>query len=420
MKFREPITVCAEVKTPLFIWDGDTISPLSFVIDGDLVHVLEGDRFIRALPPQEQRAYLTWIEPALERLARLDEKLKEAGKNYELRRQLNQEKRQVASGLSVERFLSQRLGKKAAAFVKSAGCVAYSVRWAVRPGDDGFRSFIKEEVGYRPYVPGTELKGALRTALLYTLVGPGENYATLKHELAQFRQVFQSGASPKEKIKRLTKVAKQVERVTLRGSKNDAKYDLFKLIQVGDGNLLTPDILRVRALESVGTGCFTRTLAEAIEVGTVFTFRLSLASIEDVGWALEQLGLDRVAAANLSVEHLLEASYRRSSAILGADEEYFRNSPKVYQEIRRLQAENHPQAPLLRLGTGQGFLSTTVGLHVRDRDPELYDRAIREGVSFQRRWRTQRDNFPKTRRTVSDGRSNPLTVPGWIRLNIAT
>lgn len=417
MKFDSPITIRAEVKTPLFIWDGDTIGPLSFVLDGDLVHVIDNDRFIHAFSPQGQEAYLTWIEPTLERLARLDAQLEQAGQDLDRRRRLNQEKRQAASALSIEKFLRERLNKNAAAFVRGAGCIAYSVRWAVRPGDDGFRGFIKE-AGFRPYAPGTELKGALRTALLYTLLGQDENYSVLRNQLVQFRKVFQSGASPKEKNKQLAQIAGQVEGSVLRGSRNDAKYDLLKLIHVGDGELLTTDVLRVRALESVGTKRFTRTLAEAIEPGTSFTFHLSLASLDEVRWALEELGLDELAAASLSVERLLEAAYQRSAAILEADERYFQEYPAIGEKIRRLQAENDAKSPLLRLGTGQGFLSTTVDLRVQDRDPELYDRAIREGVSFQRRWRTQRDNFPKTRRVVSDGQGKPLTLPGWIKLNV--
>lgn len=415
MKFGSPITIRAEVMTPLFIWDGDTIGPLSFVLDGDLVHVLDSDRFIRAFSPQGQEVYLSWIEPVLDRLARLDALLEQAGQDRDRRRQLNQEKRKASSELSVERFLRHRLKLNPITFVKGAGCIAYSVRWAVRPGDDGFRSFIKG-AGFRPYVPGTELKGALRTALLYALLETDDNYGVLRDNLVRFRKVFQSGASPKEKNKQLSQIAGQVEGATLRGSKNDAKYDLLKLLHLSDGELLTADVLRVRALESVGTNRFTRTLAEAIEPHTPFSFRLSLAATEEIHWALQQLGLDELAEANLSVERLFEATCQRSAAILKADAAYFRDQPAIQQEIRRLQAENDPRSPLLRLGTGQGFLSATVGLRVRDRDPELYDRAIREGVSFQRRWRTQPGNFPKTRRVVSDGLGNPITLPGWIKL----
>lgn len=415
MRFQPPTTVRATVETPLFVWDGSTLGPLDFVVDGDLVHVIDSDRFFQALSPTQQRAYLEWIDPVLERLGRLEAQIDQA-KDPERRRELSQQKRQVASALSLEQFLRQRLGQNAATFVKSRGCVAYSVRWAVRPGADGFHTFIKE-AGHRPYVPGTELKGALRTALLFALLNREENYAVLARELAGFQTFFQSGASPREKEARLTRIAGEVERTALRGSKNDAKYDLLRLLHVGDADLLSPASLQVRALESVGTGRFTRTLAEALETGTAFSFRLALASVEEVGWALEKLGLAQK-ARDLSLARLLEACYRRSAAILESDKEYFRSNPVIMREIERLKTANTPQSPLLRLGGGQGFLSTTIDLHVRRRDPRLYDQAIREGVSFQRRWRTQANNFPKTRRVVSDGRGNPVTLPGWIKLEI--
>lgn len=418
MRFQPPVTVHAEVKTPLFIWDGSTVGPLDFVIDGSFVHVIDGDRFFQALSPEYQRAYLEWIEPVLARLDRLEAQIDQARENHERRRVLNREKRQVASRLSLEEFLQRRPDQNAVAFVKSRGCVAYSVRWAVRPGTDGFRSFIKE-AGYRPYVPGTELKGALRTALLFALLDQDENYAVLAKELAGFQTMLRSGALPKEKVARLTRIADKVEGTALCGTKNDAKYDLLRLLHVGDTDLLSPDSLQVRALESVGTGRFTRTLAEALEPGTTFSFRLALASVEEVGWALEKLGLAEK-VQGLSLARLLEACYRRSAAILEADGEYFRSNSVIISEIGRLQDANTPRSPLLRLGGGQGFLSTTVDLHVRRRDPPLYDQAIREGVSFQRRWRTQRGNFPKTRRVVSDGHGNPVTLPGWIRLEIGT
>ncbi|MBN1935628.1 MAG: type III-A CRISPR-associated RAMP protein Csm5 [Anaerolineae bacterium] len=418
MKFEPPITIHAQVETPLFIWDGEVLSPLSFVTDNSRAYVIDGDRLIQAFSARGQEAYLAWIDPQLSHLAELDTRLAQVGGDQELRRQLNRDKRDAASQLSVERFIRDLLHRDPATFVQMSKTVAYAMRWNVRPGGDGFRGFTKA-AGYRPYVPGTELKGAWRTALLYALTREAQNYAVLKNELVEFRRVFQSGEPPWRKVQRLSQIADQVESGALRGTtKNDAKYDLLRLLHIGDGDMMSSDVLRIRALESVGTNRFTRTLAEAVEPGTTFSFRLSLASIGEVKWALQELGLVHLAGAVLSLDNLLKATYLRSSAILSADEIYFSNNPGMKKEIERLQAINTPESPLLRLGTGQGFLSTTVGLNVRERDPELYDRAIREGVSFQRRWRTQQGNFPKTRRTVSDGQGRPLTVPGWIKLHI--
>ena len=128
MRFRAPTTIFAEVKTPLFIWDGNTVEPISFALDNDRVLVINGDRFIQALSPEGQDAYLAWIEPQLERLTQLDERLEQAHSNRDLRRQLNRDRRRVVANLSMERFVRKFLSQNAAALVKAAGCVAYSVR----------------------------------------------------------------------------------------------------------------------------------------------------------------------------------------------------------------------------------------------------------------------------------------------------
>jgi CRISPR-associated protein Csm5 len=424
MKFAEPILIKAEVKSPVFVWDGDTIKPLSFVIDGDLVHVINADRFLQALNGRERQAYLGWIEPILDVLSRIDDQLQKAkeARNDDLRQRLNREKRDKVTDLSLEKFLRERLGKSPAAFVRQAACIAYSVHWSVRPGDDGFRGFIKN-AGRQPYVPGTEIKGALRTSLLYALLNDDRRYVVLKREIEQLGQVLRSGRSPKEKIHRLEKVSDEIEGRFFRPAsqddrkKNDAKYDFLRLIRVTDGDLLTTDALRIRALESVGTRRFTKTLSEGIEPGTVFTFRLALAD-RDAEWALQQLGLADIAHDRLSLDEILKACHQRSAAILDLEAEYFTSAPKIQQQIRDLKTLNRPDAPLLRLGTGQGFLSVTIDRHVRERDKQLYE-VIRDGVSMQRRWRTIPNNFPKTRRTISDGRGSPLMLTGWIRISRA-
>jgi len=417
MKFDAPIEIKAEVKSPVFVWDGDTIKPLSFVIEGNQVHVIDPDRFLAALNDQERQSYLNWIEPILDALSDLDDKIQNArqSRNEDLRRQLNQQRRNKVTELSLERFLSQRLGNKnPAAFVRQTSCIAYSVGYAVRPTDDGFRGFIKG-AGWRPFVPGTEIKGALRTSLLYALLGEQQRYQFLKNEVAQFERVLNSEASPKKKESQLKKIADRLEADVFRpgDEKGDAKYDFLRSVQVTDGSLLATSNMRVRSLESAGTERFTKVLAEGLESGTFFVFRLALASATP-DWAWRHLGLSGL-AQSLSIDHLFRACYERSDAILKTEAMYFASNQNIRQQIESLQSLNRPDAPLLRLGTGQGFLSVTVDLRVRERDAGLYE-AIREGVSEQRRWRTLPNKFPKTRRTVSDGNRHPLMLTGWIKL----
>lgn len=409
MKFQPSIRVQVKVQTPVFIWDGEEVRPLSYVTEGSVVHVIDDRRFLNALNPCEQQAYISWVESVLQRLEDLDKRLQTARNDPALKRQRIQEE----AGFSLEYFLRQQLRTDPVAFLRKKGCIAYSVQCNARLGSRGFRSFIKE-AGYRPFVPGTELKGALRTALLLALVEEKEGYDRLRRELTEFRKI----TSPRERLARLSKIAPRVEGGLLRGSQNDAKYDLLKLIQVSDGELLASDSLSLYALESVGTSRTTLTFAEGLKKGVTFAFRLSIASVEDVEWALKKLGLAQKARAFLTPDTLIKAIHRRSARLLEEDERYFRDSPNILKEIQRLKNENRPDTPLMRLGTGQGFLSVTVNLPVRRRDPELYDEVIRAEISRKRKWRTKQNNFPCTRRVVTDGKGEPLTLPGYIQISM--
>ncbi|MCF6155455.1 MAG: type III-A CRISPR-associated RAMP protein Csm5 [Candidatus Brocadia sp.] len=154
--------------------------------------------------------------------------------------------------------------------------------------------FIKQN--NRPYIPGTEIKGAIRTAIAYHLLGSNENYVWLKKQLLELQNKFRNtflilsscgrkGNSylsiselkqiQKEELKRLfgekrlNEITKKIRheeypKIRINDIKNifikevgkieenlqnklfrvnnnsDAKYDLLKVFQVGDSELKDP------------------------------------------------------------------------------------------------------------------------------------------------------------------------------------
>lgn len=413
MKLGTPIKIHAEIKSPVFIWNGDVpIKPLSFLIEGNKVHVLNVDRFLHALGDKERRAYLDWLEPIIDVIAKLDDQLKQAKHNDNRKKQIEDKKREYTAKLNIETFIRERLGKSSPVdFVRQLGCIAYSVNWDVKPREDGFRPCIKTMTN-QPYVPGSEIKGAIRTALLFTLLEDTKRYEEFRELVSKARPTLKDTKKRKEALDR---IATQLEAKLLRPKSNDAKFDLMKLIAISDGTPLAIESLLIRALESVGTQRYTKTLVECLGTGQRFDFSLALPTQDSV-WAFQSLGVDSLVQNYLSLDKLFEACYLHSKAILEMEAEYFANDSVLRQRIQHLQADNQPKAPLLRLGSGQGFLSVTVDYHLRQRHPNLYE-VIREAVSEQRNWRrTVPNNFPKTRRTVTDGRRNPKDLLGWIKL----
>ena len=374
----EVLRLDLEVKSPLFIGDGDTLTPLSYIREGNKLHIINMERFLLSLSEEERQDYIQWIEPILER--------------------------KLASRPSLADFIRERLGKEPTLFIRKLDSISYSLSWEQPPAVDNIHTFIKG-ADASPFIPGTELKGALRTSLIYTLLKE-DYYKNLQPRLKSFGQHLRCG----EKSKEFGKLGKEVESILRGKKKDDPKFDLLKFMQLGDAPL-PRESLHLYNLESIGTRRFTRMVAEGIREGTKTQVRLVLVQDE---LSLKNLGLEKL-SANLSRDRIINSLYLRSKEILSDAAQYFKDHPRMQTHIRELEKANEPSSPLLRLGRGQGFLSTTVNLVVKQRDEELYE-YVREGFSLMRRQRTTPGKFPKTRRVVSDGEGNPLALPGWVKV----
>jgi len=411
MKFEEPILVRLRALTPVFVGSGEVLTPLSYVVDSGKIYVVDPDRLLDTLTEDQRGNYVSWLEPILDELAELDIRIAEVRGNNELRRQLQRRRRDVEGRLSLEVFLRERLGVEPVRFVRERDCLLYQVSCRTNPGPRGFNAHIKD-IGCRPYIPGSELKGALRTSVLYALLKDNKRERTFTKMIEGLKEY--RNLSRKKLEKKFKDVASQVER-NLRGTKDDAKYDLLKFISVSDSEPMATENLRLEVSRSEGTGRYTKTSIEVLTEGSEATFFLSICGASDVRQALRELGLEGLERW-LSLEKLLKACYIRSRDILAKEAEYFKYQSAVRDQIYRLQRKNELSSPLLRLGWGQGFLSTTVDLRVKQVDPELYEEGIREPVSKLRNWHTQKDNFPKTRRTLVDRNNRPTSLLGWVKL----
>ena len=401
--------------TPVHIGNGDVLKPLSYVTDRNSLYVLDMEKFFATLSEDQREKYLRWIDPVVDKLAELDRRIDQAKGSWDLKRQLSRQKRDVEAQLSIGWFIENRLGLNPVNLAKK--CQVYQVTFSSRPGREGFRTHIKNAQN-EPYIPGTEIKGAMRTSLLYSLLGDDKNYKIVKESLESFRSFFRSRASRKNKMEKLAKIAdaqsnEGLERRLLRGKDRDAKYDFLKLIGISDTDSFPHDRLQISTIRVIGSTRSIRIWGETLNPKTTFHFALNTHKKA----LLEELKLERLQDF-LYPPELLEACYHRSKEILEEEEKYFSSEKDVLERIDELKRENQPNSPLLRLGAGQGFLGTTIGLKVKQNDPSLYDEAIREGVSFLRGWETQPGRFPKTRRVIEDNKRNPVSLLGWVKLEL--
>lgn len=414
MNLQEQKTAKLRALTPIFIGNGESIKPFSYLLDGNIVHVIDEDKFFAQLSLKEQELYQKWIESIIYPLDQLNDEINKAREDFDKRRQLIRRRREIEAKFSLWNFLANVLKTRPLPFVSK--CEAYAVKCNVSPEQDGFRLCMKD-MAQKPYMPGTEIKGALRTAILYALVSDSKNYPWLREKIKEISSLFKSETQKWKTIRNFEKIAGNVEAKMLRGKKkdairDDAKFDFLRMIHVSDSTSLNPNSLCIELTQMFGTRRYTKTWVETISPGSEVSVLISFGNPDHI---LKELGLERLHEW-ISLPKLLEACYVRSKDILEEEARYFSNELRLKTLISKLQRENKPDAPLLRIGQGQGFLGITVGLSIMKRDQKLFDEAIREGVTLQRRWRTQADNFPKTRRVITDQSGAAINLLGWFKI----
>lgn len=412
MKIAESKTIILRTLSPVFCGSGETLDPLSYVVDDNLVRVIDTDKFLNGLTTQQLEQFQAWLLPLSDKRAALDAQIQEARRQKDHQRsgQLSRQRRDLDAEFSLHHFITKRLGKSPGAFL--APYESYSFRCHTRPDQSGFRLHIKD-AQRRPYIPGTEIKGALRTALLYSAVSEPQGYEKLSQMLGKVQ------GSEYEKARSMRRLADDLETELLRGEfkgrkQRDAKFDSLRLLQISDSSPIPAEDLRLEMTQSRGTTRFTKTWIETIKYGAELSAHLTLGSPELIA---EQLGFASL-SQKLTLPALFQACYQRAKDLLEEEAEYFRKEEEVLEIIEELIEENTLDAPLIRLGGGQGILSVTVDLAVKRKNPELYERSLRPNVSSFRRWRTMPGNFPKTRRVISDDTNEPLDVLGWLKLSV--
>jgi len=277
----------------------------------------------------------------------------------------------------------------------------------------------------RPYIPGTTLKGALRTALLYDFLinSPTQNPDFLPNLLNQMSQEEAQHRRRGEWLER--RVFRGRERDT-----TDATWDILRAISVADSAPIRPQRFFVGEVCLVGSRRTLSVFAEALMPGCSIqvqpvrtpqdqTRALSLMQSRRHPWAAGWTGL-----LNRGWPVVARACYRWSQDLLESEIDHWRwlaQQPggqsvarDVLSRLRELQNQNQEDRPLLRIGMHQGALSLTIGLAIRKHlGPN----------SEEYRWWTRRvvrgnrpisERSPKTRKAIYfQGRWWPL---GWVRI----
>ncbi|GBC95306.1 hypothetical protein HRbin16_01093 [bacterium HR16] len=382
-------TVILEVLTPVHVGSGDTVNALAYLREGDTLHVVDPDRWTGWLVQQgKAEQFVRWLEEVLQITDR-----------------------QQRERRTLTHFVREQLRRTDLAAVGRA-VARYSLR--MEECDEphplrGFKTHLRDARS-RAYLPGSSLKGAIRTALVEELLLEDDR---LEQTLLQPLQRVRPTGDRRALRGALKRVWEGMEQALLRGGQEKANFDLLRFVLVSDGEPFPHEQVSLRKVRSEGTGRPTDTWIEAVRPGATTRFTLSLVPSAP----LSQLGLSADLREYLLWEGLFEVLYERAERRLERELAY-PYPATVRRVLQDLRGRNRPESPLLCLGWGQGYLGTTVMGLVRDEDAQGYARLIdkmrpvlpRQGQGIQGA------RFPKTRRAVRNTRQEAVYPPGWVQL----
>lgn len=240
------------------------------------------------------------------------------------------------------------------------------------------------------YIPGSSIKGSIRTALLYQHIRESDleriSGAVQRRRYRDFKNIIDGFFSAE--------------------SRDAAKKSVMRFLQVTDTSTVkTPHLYEMKVLNagrgSFGYKKFPLHLEFIPRTELEFEMRSTYSGVYDgIGLGARKKFADPetvigslYAFSRDYIEHEIEFASRYDIDFL----------EKRYTKLRKI---NSPESPLMRIGYGSGFLATTIALRFKEEDPSTYD-SIRKLAGR----RTYPYEFPKTRKLI-----NGRIPPGWVKV----
>ncbi len=314
--------------------------------------------------------------------------------------------------------------------MNAAELSTYNLLCAQSPETTEIREAIKS-VGNRPYIPGSSIKGAIRTALLSDLINSDENEQLLNGSATHLKREIDKGSRA---YRRNETPAKRVEAMAFG---KDPNHDLLRTLQISDTEPLESDAL---AIETAWTVALNQNneLEQKIEGNT--EYKNCVEVIQGVKALTFTLKIDDLLFRDREKEHLNFSNLQEKtlrevadvcqfeSKVLMQDEQNFFEDysyteiANLYDKFIALNDSLTDGAFMLQIGWGTGYLSNTVTSSFTQGDDAPVDM-----MKFRERYRLGRSRsnqrhpydtreFPKTRRILYRGQ-NPIAPLGWVKIS---
>ena len=256
------------------------------------------------------------------------------------------------------------------------------------------------------YIPGSSIKGAVKTALLYDSI-----------DLEDIPSIINNVVN-RGRVNRRDYNDFIDSYFSSDSRSNKAQGSIMKFMQVSDTSTLKMpsvyDVVSIMANEKGSkqfykrNGMTVKTFLETIRP------KLKLKSSITTNFdskTYSRLDLDDKKHL-LDIDYIKKAIFNFSKAYIDYELEFSEKYDmgflsKFYKDM---ESKNSKDKPLLKIGAGSGFLATTIGLKIKEYDDEYftdYFNQVRETLR-----RTYPFEFPKSRKIIVKG-AKPL---GWTQL----
>lgn len=304
---------------------------------------------------------------------------------------------------------------------------AYSLFCPESPEEVEIREAIKT-VENRPYVPGSTLKGAIRTALLGEILSVSHD--VYDKSLNQLKTLINQ--RPRGNPRR-EQPARRIENIAFGG---DPNRDLLRALHVSDTGSLDSDSLEIgmawtltlnqnnQLIQKIDRGREYKNFVQQFRAGQRLTFTLKIDELLFREREKDRLGFNEL--QENTIRDIAEVCRSDVDDLMKSEQDFFDNYnlSEIANFYDRLIVENRelPEgAFLLQIGWGTGYHANTVtSLFTEIEDPPVDWMDLRErfklGESRSQRGHYDDREFPKTRRILYRGR-NPIAPLGWVKIS---
>jgi CRISPR-associated protein Csm5 len=251
------------------------------------------------------------------------------------------------------------------------------------------------------YIPGSSIKGAIETAILYDLIDY-DDIDKISTKLISRNRI------DKREYKNMIQSYFSAERG------NTAQTSIFRFLQISDTTTIKiPRIYQswtVMATPNSGNEFYSRNNKRVRTYLETIPANKKLKSRFVTNYDSKFYRSLRIDDKNdiVDIDYIKNTIYNFSQDLIDyelkySDDYHISYLSKFYKELSKKNTED---SPLLRVGSGSGLMGTSIAMKVNDMDYRSFE-AIKS--TFKRKYPWE---FPKSRKITSTGK--PF---GWIKLN---